>query len=290
MWDFASPYEADGNQISHESTCKIYFDKFVQFVRRLFDKWKRLQVSCFSDPSYHMLLRQFVCAEYLTFLLALFQLTHNLTVVFFSRTYFRSSPSNSSAVHVDSDGRIFEDHYKIVIDNETNADWDSLIHQMKIEFVNYPKGVKWNLTPGDERTPSTASQGNILEAINITLNLLHLHYIDRDLHRTGNSIVIITPGNGVFEIEKNLAGITKQRMMDNGIGSDMVSLGLPPLHVAPFFLFKEQSTSSAEEIQGFDDWKTYFEVPHWMNLSFVDYDNGDEEPMLYKEHLDDGKT
>ena len=79
-------------------------------------------------------------------------------------------------------------------------------------------------------------------------------------------------------------------MMDNGIGSDMVSLGLPPLHVAPFFLFKEQSTSSAEEIQGFDDWKTYFEVPHWMNLSFVDYDNGDEEPMLYKEHLDDGKT
>ncbi len=67
---------------------------------------------------------------------------------------------------------------------------------------------------------------------------------------------------------------------------------MPPLHVAPFFLFKEEkgTTTSAEEIQGFDDWKTYFEVPHWMNLSFVDYDDYEEEPMLYKEHLNDGKN
>ena len=142
---------------------------------------------------------------------------------------------------------------------------------------------------GRERTPSTASQGNVLEAINITLNLLQLHYIDRDLQRTGNSIVIITPGNGVFEIEKNLAGITKQRMMDNGIGSDMLSLGLPPLHVAPFFLYKDRGASSIEEEQGFDDWKTYFELPHWMNLSFVDYDN-EEGPILYKDRLNDGKS
>jgi hypothetical protein len=195
------------------------------------------------------------------------QLTHNLTVVYFSRTYIRhnetrdefspmnhTAPKHSPALHTDAEGRLFEDHYKIVVENETRADWQSLIHRLKKEFVSYPKEVKWDLTPGEERIPSTASQGNILEAINITLNLLHLHYIDRDLHRTGNSIVIITPGNGVFEIEKNLAGITKQRMMDNGIGSDMLSLGLPPLHVAPFFLYKEKGTSSVEEIQGFDDW------------------------------------
>mmetsp|Transcript_8359 Transcript_8359/g.17809 ORF Transcript_8359/g.17809 Transcript_8359/m.17809 type:complete len:2336 (+) Transcript_8359:221-7228(+) len=269
MWDFASPYEAASNQKDHEASCHIYFDKFISFARRLFEKWKKLE------------------------------LTHNLTVVFFSRTYIRVpgiekedlfNPNSSfrttpSAVRKDHDGRMFEDHYKIVIENETRPDWVSLVYRMKKEFVKYPMEVSWDLTPGNERIPSTATQGNILEAINITLNLLHLHYIDRDLHRTGNSIVIITAGNGVFEIEKNLAGITKQRMMDNGIGSDMLSLGLPPLHVAPFFLYKEQSSSSAEEIQGFDDWKTYFEVPHWMNLSFVRYDST-EEPMLYKDqHL-----
>jgi len=80
-----------------------------------------------------------------------------------------------------------------------------------------------------------------LEAINVALNVLQLHYMDRDLHRTGNSVVVVSAGNGVFEVDKKVAGITKQRMMDNGIGSDMLSLGLPPLHVAPFFLYKVRS-------------------------------------------------
>lgn len=43
MWDFASPFNTAG-RVDRESACKIYFDKFVEFVRRLFDKWKKLQV------------------------------------------------------------------------------------------------------------------------------------------------------------------------------------------------------------------------------------------------------
>ena len=266
MWDFASPYKAVGNQKNKEPSCETYFNKFITFARKLFEKWKRLE------------------------------LTHNLTVVFFSRTFVRhkdeaSLPSSTRVVRSNSDGRMYCDNYKIVLNNETKADWSSLIHRMKQAFVNYPKEVKWDLTPGLERTPSSASQGNILEAVNMTLNLLHLHFIDRDLHRTGNSIVIITAGNGVFEVEKNLAGITKQRMMDNGIGSDCLSLSLPPLHVIPFFLFRNESKeNTAEEMQGFDNdggATSSFEVPHWMNLSYVDYDD-EEEEMLFKEHIKDG--
>ena len=268
MWDFASPYEVRTHQ-KNEPLCHIYFDKFISFCRRLFSKWKELD------------------------------LTHNLTVVYFSRTYIRredkntadfmssnSSPKCESTVHADADGRLYEDHYKIVIDNETRSDWESLIPIMKREFVNWPKEVRWNLSSGNERIPSTATEGNVLESINITLNLLHLHYIDRDLHRTGNSIVVITSGNGVFEIDKNLASITKQRMMDNGIGSDMLSLSLPPLHIAPFFLYKEKGASSEEEQVGFDDWKVFFEIPHWMNLSFLSYGD-DEDLLLYKHYPSD---
>jgi hypothetical protein len=59
-----------------------------------------------------------------------------------------------------------------------------------------------------------------------------------------------------------------KRMMDNGIGSDMLSLSLPPLHIAPFFLYKENGASSEEELQGFDDWKVFFEIPHWVSRQF----------------------
>jgi len=148
-----------------------------------------------------------------------------------------------------------------------------LVFQIKKQFVSYPSRTGWNFSPESGRLPSTAGQGNVLEAINVTLNLLSLHFMDRDLHRTGNSIVLVSAGCGVFEVDKGLADLTKQRMMDNGIGSDMLSLSLPPLHVAPFFLYKDVAGPSADEMHGFDDWKTYFEVPHWMHLSFVDYDH-----------------
>lgn len=276
MWDYAPP--DDSNE---EAPCQIYFHKFIDFARRLFDKWISLQVSTFSSEI------DFVLSfSHFNVLLWNIQLSHNLTVVFFSRTYIRRyhelrDGCMTPAFQVDSDGRMFVDHYKIVLENEKNITNTHLIYRMKKEFMALPHQLKWNLEKDHERTPSTASQGNVLEAINITLNLLHLHYIDRDLNRTGNSIVVITPGNGVFEIKKNLAGITKQRMMDNGIGSDVLSLSLPPLHVAPIFLYKEKGTpSSEEEIPGFDGWKSFFEVPHWMNLSFVDYDNDEESTPM----------
>ena len=120
-------------------------------------------------------------------------------------------------------------------------------------------------------TPLPA-QGNLLEAVNVTLNLMQFHYMDRDLHRVGNSILIISAGCGVFEVDRALAGITYQRMMDNGIGSDMLSLGLPPLHTAPFFHYNNDLF--AVEAHGVDEEKSYHEVPHWMHLSFFSY--GDE--------------
>lgn len=58
MWDYASPYKASSDE---ESCCEIYFDRFVSFMHRLFEKWQELEV------------------------------THSLTVVFFSRTYLSSN-------------------------------------------------------------------------------------------------------------------------------------------------------------------------------------------------------
>ena len=123
-------------------------------------------------------------------------MTHSLTVVFFSRTFSRQEQDASPG------GKGYEDHYKMVIENETTPKWDSLIYKIKKAFVRYPIEVGWHLSAKAGRVPSTASQGNLLEAINITLNLLSLHYADRDLHRTGNSIVVISAGSGVFEVRE----------------------------------------------------------------------------------------
>lgn len=87
--------------------------------------------------------------------------------------------------------------------------------------------------------PSNARDGNVLEAVNIVLNIFEKHHIDRHLSRSGQSVVLITAGNGIFSVNKRLSEITEQRMMDHGIGIDMISLASRPLHKCPLFLFKE---------------------------------------------------
>lgn len=60
----------------------------------------------------------------------------------------------------------------------------------------------------------------------------------------------------------------------------MLSLGLPTLHIAPFFLYSNSYQAAGEEdaaTQG-----QYYEVPHWMHLSFVSYES---DEAVFIEHL-----
>jgi hypothetical protein len=106
-------------------------------------------------------------------------------------------------VNTDVDGRTYEDHYFPVVENETRSDWGSLVVRVKRAFLEYPVKLKWTESRYLSRIPSPATQGNLLEAINITLNVLQFHYMDRDFARTGNSIVVVSPGCGVFEVRRS---------------------------------------------------------------------------------------
>ncbi len=108
--------------------------------------------------------------------------------------------------------------------------------------------------------PSDAVHGNLLEAINMSLNILSKHYLDRDLLRTNNSIVMISAGQGVFKVKPNLNQITKQRMLDNAFGLDFISLAKPTIDTVPLFLVDCRA----------DGVKNFYEMPHWMRVSFID--------------------
>jgi hypothetical protein len=68
--------------------------------------------------------------------------------------------------------------------------------------------------------------------------------------------LVITPGAGVFEVDRELTNMTKQRVLDNGIGSDLVCLGEQPLFAVPLFKFIKEDVNTADDYQ----------IPHWMNL------------------------
>ncbi|XP_036220149.1 GATOR complex protein Iml1 isoform X2 [Bactrocera oleae] len=228
MWDF----DIHGD---------LYFEKAVNgFLTELFHKWKKLGCN------------------------------HEVTIVLFSRTFYAAKSLDEFPDHMrdclqlDYKGRYYEDFYRVAIQNERNEDWCTVLTQLRKLFTSYESTVlRYHEREGisiPAATNSTAAQGNFLEVLNISLNTFEKHYLDRTFDRTGQLSVVITPGVGVFEVDRELTNITKQRIIDNGVGSDLVCVGEQPLHAVPLLKFHNKDTS----LTSADD----YSLPHWINLSF----------------------
>uniref|UniRef100_A0A8C0VSV9 GATOR1 complex protein DEPDC5 n=1 Tax=Cyanistes caeruleus TaxID=156563 RepID=A0A8C0VSV9_CYACU len=218
----------------------LYFEKAVNgFLADLFTKWKEKNCS------------------------------HEVTVVLFSRTFYEAKSIDEfpemhrASIRQDHEGRFYEDFYKVVVQNERREEWTSLLVTIKKLFIQYPVLVRLEQAEGfPPGYNSTSAQGNYLEAINLSFNVFDKHYINRNFDRTGQMSVVITPGVGVFEVDRLLMILTKQRMIDNGIGVDLVCMGEQPLHAVP--LFKLHNRCGPGDSRMGDD----YNIPHWINHSF----------------------
>ncbi|XP_064164777.1 GATOR1 complex protein DEPDC5 isoform X1 [Anguilla rostrata] len=218
----------------------LYFEKAVNsFLSDLFAKWKEKNCS------------------------------HEVTVVLFSRTFYNAKSMDEfpeilrGSIRQDHEGRFYEDFYRVVAQNERREEWTSLLVTIKKLFIQYPVLVRLE---GADDFPSaynsTAAQGNYLEAINLSFNVFDKHFINRNFDRTGQMSVVITPGVGVFQVDRLLMILTKQRMIDNGIGVDLVCMGEQPLHAVPLFKLHNRTVPGDSRLG--DD----YNLPHWINHSF----------------------
>nr|XP_050050527.1 GATOR complex protein Iml1-like isoform X3 [Dermacentor andersoni] len=229
MWDF----DTNGD---------LYFEKAVNgFLCDLIAKWKDMKCN------------------------------HDINIVLFSRVFYEAKSKEqfpehmAHCVQVDYKGRFYEDFYRVAVQNERIDDWTQTLRLLKTYFNEYPKQILEHHHRPNVKVPtavnSTASQGNFLQVLNMSLNVFEKHFMDRSFDRTGQLSVVITPGVGVFEVDRDLTNITKQRIIDNGIGSDLVCLGEQPLHAVPLFKFQSKHPTGL-------DMKDDYNMPHWINLSF----------------------
>ncbi|XP_074596917.1 GATOR complex protein Iml1 isoform X2 [Brevipalpus obovatus] len=240
MWD----YDINGD---------LYFEKAINgLLYDLFAKWKR------------------------------FNCTHDVTIVLFSRTFYKAKSTDEfpaemrSCLQQDHKGRFFEDFYRVAIQNDRIDDWEPVLVLLKKLFNQYEKEVLRYQERLGASIPkaynSTSSQGNFLEVLNMSLNVFERHYLDRSFDRTGQLSVVISPGVGVFEVDFELSNITKQRIIDNGIGSDLVCLGEQPLHAVPLFKFNRDQRNKNRSPYPLTAADLY-NMPHWINLSFYSSSN-----------------
>jgi hypothetical protein len=65
-------------------------------------------------------------------------------------------------------------------------------------------------TSNQHKIMSRADQGGVLEAVNLIMNRCDKDFMDRDLRRTGTSILLLTAGNGVLRVPPNITRLTQQ--------------------------------------------------------------------------------
>ena len=151
-----------------------------------------------------------------------------------------------------------------MVQNEKFEDWFPTLTLLRQTFTDYKKLVlEYHHREGftiPTATNSTAAQGNFLEVLNISLNTFEKHFINRNLDRTGQQAIVVTPGAGIFEVDRDLTVITKQRIIDSGVGSDLICVGEQPLHAVPLFKMHTRGGDGGKQ----ED----FSMPHWINLSF----------------------
>ncbi|KAK4193765.1 putative vacuolar membrane-associated protein IML1 [Podospora australis] len=235
MWDF----DSDGSG-------EIMFNKVVNgFLPALFKKW------------------------------AVMKLKHLVTIVLFARVEYDTGISTELAnsavqnryytgVQTSGDRRPYKDFYRVVVSDMGSGEWTKILHQLKREFNNFRKDISthhmkartWSPFSGSEdpatreatlnrikAEASRAVHGNFLEAINMAASLYAHDYVDRDLTRTGISVVVISPSPGVFEVDYEALRRTTESLVGNGIGIDLICIPKIPLHSVPLFRYRNPHQS-----------------------------------------------
>ncbi|RYP23792.1 hypothetical protein DL765_000869 [Monosporascus sp. GIB2] len=229
MWDF----DSDGSG-------EIMFYKVVNgFLPALFKKWALLQVK-------HLVsIVLFARMEYDT------GLTTELANASLHDDYYTGYQTSGSR-------RPYKDFYRVVISEMSSGEWTTILYQLKKEFNTFRRDISLHHqyamgitteTSDDSSTkgatvhsikaePSLAMYGNFLEAINLASSQYAHDYIDRDLLRTGISIVVLSPGSGVFEVEYETLRRSTEALISNGIGIDLICIPNLPLHSVPLFRYR----------------------------------------------------
>ncbi|KAK4199689.1 putative vacuolar membrane-associated protein IML1 [Triangularia verruculosa] len=235
MWDF----DSDGSG-------EIMFNKVVNgFLPALFKKW------------------------------AAMKLKHLVTIVLFARVEYDTGISTELAnaavqnryytgIQTSGDRRPYKDFYRVVVSEMGSGEWTKILHQLKREFnyfrkditTHHMKAITWSPFPGSDdpvtrestlnrikAEASRAVHGNFLEAINMASSLYAHDYIDRDLTRTGVSVVVISPSPGVFEVDYDALRRTTESLVGNGIGIDLICIPKIPLHSVPLFRYRAPRNS-----------------------------------------------
>ncbi|GAA5884837.1 hypothetical protein JCM16303_007295 [Sporobolomyces ruberrimus] len=182
--------------------------------------------------------------------------SHVVSVILYGRVIYDDpddAEEERAPLSQASDGTYYRDFFKVILDL-TPSPSASIIQTVAAELLRWQELVLLRTREdGTEKLSgrlACAHESPVLEATNLALNSFEEHWVDRDLHRTGFEVIVLTAGSSFYQVDKQLLRLTTERMLYHGIGLDLISLSKMPLHSVPLFQFSSPDPAAAESVQG----------------------------------------
>ena len=199
--------------------------------------------------------------------------SHTLCIVLFNRMWLKNTHGTIDEMRESTDNRrSFEDCVRVVVEWEHRNDWTSILPLLRQECFNYLHNLPDSCKEGIN---SSASEGNVLEMLNLCMNVADRHILNSDRDCTVISMILVTPTSAFFEVDPDWLRLTKKRMVDRGIGCDFFCLSKPPLHIVPLLRLKERRENESTRKSTMDQRTHNAENPH------NHVDNNDPHKYLY---------
>jgi hypothetical protein len=140
---------------------------------------------------------------------------HVVTLVLFSRIVYQDyevALLDPSALTTDAQGRTCMDVYKVLLDMQAGCDWKEVRDTLMGQISAWQKAILVDFNPSTDGCSvgkvAAAHEGNVLEALNLACKSFDRRYLvsflssrarlanaafeDRDLMRTGMSVILVT--------------------------------------------------------------------------------------------------
>ncbi|KAH3680345.1 hypothetical protein WICMUC_000412 [Wickerhamomyces mucosus] len=187
---------------------------------------------------------------------------HLITIVFAANVDF--SDKSWTDLKQGQKPKHIKDYYRIVVDQVNIIHWNEIMISLRYEFANFRKGiVKQQLKDGKSSNRFLPSiKSDILNTVKLASTLVVDRLKDPDLRHTTNHFIVISAGNGLYDVDYNDLLDTGKRMFETELSVDIICLAQPPLHITPLFRYRDKVNDSLHHV-----------IPGWIDVSYWAQEN-----------------
>lgn len=160
-----------------------------------------------------------------------------------------------------------KDFYRVVVDQVNIVHWNDIMISLRYEFANFRKDIishQLKHSGGNTVTPRFVPtiKSDILNTINLATTLVVDRFRDPDLRHTTTHFIVVSAGNGLFDVDYDDLLDTSKRIFNSELSVDILCMAQPPLHATPLFRYRDHSGQLHHCIPGWVD------VSYWTEQRF----------------------